>query len=155
ACRAHHADVGGSAPGSMPVGVRPIGDELPEAPPIPPAVGPQYRMPAPHLLTRPVTIDEEGLRLPPQKLTHAGWRPIVAVARAPDERRGDLQAQAAAIEVGRKRVLALAERFGAGELRARGQALIDYSARLISARLAQLPEGVHAFADSLDDDGAG
>jgi N-methylhydantoinase B len=156
ACRAHHADVGGSAPGSMPVGVRPIGDELPEAPEVEPAVGPQYRLPTPpNLLTRPVTIDEEGVRLPPQKLTDEVVRQFVAVARASDERRGDLAAQAAAIDVGRRRIRELADRFGRDELRARGNALIDYSARLLSARLAQLPQGVYAFADSLDDDGAG
>src|SRR5207253_8515093 len=68
---------------------------------------------------------------------------------------GDLAAQAEAIEVGRRRVLELAARFGADELRTRGAALVAYTARLLAARLAQIPEGVYAFADSLDDDGAG
>jgi N-methylhydantoinase B len=153
ACRAHHADVGGSAPGSMPVGVRPVGDELPEAPEVPVAV--KYEAAPTNLITRPVTIDEEGIRLPPQKLTDEVVRQFVACARAPEERRGDLAAQKAAIEVGRRRMIQLAQRFGAGELSARAEELIEYSARLLSARLAQLPDGIYAFADSLDDDGAG
>jgi N-methylhydantoinase B len=156
ACRAHHADVGGSAPGSMPVGVRAIGDALPEAPEMAPAMGPQYRMPPPPgLVTRPVTIDEEGVRLQPQKLTDDGVRQFAARTRTPDERAGDLLAQRAAIEVGRARLSALAERYGAAELAARGQELIDYTARLLSASLREIPDGVYAFADSLDDDGAG
>src|SRR5258708_5343508 len=112
-------------------------------------------MPPPNLRTRPITIDEEGLRIPPQKLTDEVVRQFVAVARAPEERRGDLAAQAAAIDLGRRRVLELAARFGVQELRARGAALIDYTSRLLAARLAQIPAGVYAFADSLDDDGAG
>jgi N-methylhydantoinase B len=156
ACRAHHADVGGSAPGSMPVGVRPVADELPEAPELPPAVGQKYELPPPpNLITRPVTIDEEGIRLPPQKLSDEVVRQFAAVARAPEERRGDLAAQKAAVEIGRARVQALCERFGADEFSQRGQELIDYSARLLEARLRRIPEGVYAFADSLDDDGAG
>ncbi len=156
ACRAHHADVGGSAPGSMPVGVTAAGDQLPEAPDVPPAVGPQYWTPLPaSLRTRPVTVDEEGLRLPPQKLTDEVVRQFAAAARAPTDRLGDLAAQRAAIEIGRRRVRELAERFGADELAARGAQLIDYSARLLASRLRDIPDGIYAFADSLDDDGAG
>jgi N-methylhydantoinase B len=158
ACRAHHADVGGAAPGSMPVGVRPLpsDDALPEAEPLPAAVGPEYALPpSPSLEYRAVTIDEEGVRLQPQKLTDEGVRQFAAATRAPDERRGDLEAQRAALEVGRRRLIALAERFGAASLRAHGEALIGYTARLLRARIAELPDGVYAFADSLDDGGAG
>ncbi len=68
---------------------------------------------------------------------------------------GDLAAQRAAIEAGRRGVTALASRFGAAELKQRGRELIDYTARLLGARLEKLDDGVYAFADSLDDDGAG
>ncbi|HEX8950472.1 MAG TPA: hydantoinase B/oxoprolinase family protein, partial [Polyangia bacterium] len=61
--RAHHADVGGSAPGSMPVGVRARGEALPEAEELPAAMSPRYATgPSASVVTRPVTIDDEGLR---------------------------------------------------------------------------------------------
>ncbi len=158
ACRAHHADVGGTSPGSMPVGVRPLTDDaLPEAEDTAPAMGARYReFVAPSTLRyRPVTIDEEGVRIEPCKLTDEVAQRFCAAGRGTDERRGDLAAQRAAIEVGRRRLQALAERTGEAELEARGQALIDYAARLMRAQIAAIPDGIYAFADSLDDDGAG
>ena len=157
ACRAHHADVGGSTPGSMPVGVRPLGDALPEAEALPPAVGPKYldTTLASALTYRPVTIDEEGLRLPPCKLTDEVERRFCAAGRGADERAGDLAAQRAAIEVGRRGILSLVAAEGEATLAAREAALIDYTARLLRAQIAAIPDGFYAFADSLDDDGAG
>ena len=40
-------------------------------------------------------------------------------------------------------------------LAARADALIAYSEALLRAAIAAVPDGVYAFADSLDDDGAG
>jgi N-methylhydantoinase B len=154
--RAHHADVGGAAPGSMPVGVRAAGDGLPEAEETPVAMAPRYaHEPSGGLTTHAVTIDDEGLRLPPQLLTEAVVAQLCAVARAPDERRGDLMAQSAALEVGCRRLAALAATHGAETLAARGQALIGYAESLLRAAIRQIPPGIYAFADSLDDDGAG
>ncbi|MDB4970745.1 MAG: hyuB [Myxococcales bacterium] len=154
--RAHHADVGGSAPGSMPVGVRARGDELPEADELPAAMSPRYATgSSASLTTRAVTIDEEGLRIPPTRLDETVIAQLCAVARAPDERRGDLEAQRAALEIGCRRLVALAERYGADTLAARGDALIGYTEALLGAAIAEIPDGVYAFADSLDDDGAG
>jgi N-methylhydantoinase B len=154
--RAHHADVGGSAPGSMPVGVSARGDELPEAEELPAAMSPRYAtMPSASLTTREVTIDEEGLRIPPTRLDETVIAQLCAVARAPDERRGDLAAQRAALEVGCRRLRALSDRHGADTLAARSDALIGYSEALLRAAIHDIPDGVYAFADSLDDDGAG
>jgi N-methylhydantoinase B len=155
--RAHHADVGGQTPGSMPVGASVHGDELPESETVPPAMAPRYQSAAlpSNVLYRSVTIDEEGQRLPPMRLTAEIEARFAAGARAPEERHGDLLAQRAAIEVGRKRLLALAAEHGADALSSRQGALIDYAARLLHARIAAIPDGVYAFADSLDDDGAG
>jgi N-methylhydantoinase B len=154
--RAHHADVGGAAPGSMPVGVRAVGDALPEAEALPPAMSPRYAiMPSTSLMMRPVTIDEEGVRIAPTLLTDEVMARLCAVARAPDERRGDLLAQRAALDVGCRRLQALAEAHGRPVLRARGDALIDYAEKLLRAAIRDIPDGVYAFADSLDDDGAG
>ncbi len=99
--RAHHADVGGSAPGSMPVGVHARGDALPEAEELPAAMSPRYATaPSASVVTRPVTIDDEGLRIAPTRLDEGVVARLCAVARAPDERRGDLAAQRAALEIG-------------------------------------------------------
>jgi N-methylhydantoinase B len=154
--RAHHADVGGSAPGSMPVGVRARGEALPEAEEVPAAMSPRYATaPSPSLMTRPVTIDEEGLRIAPTRLDEAVVAQLCSVARAPDERRGDLAAQRAALEVGRRRLQALAATYGPDTLATQGEALIGYTDALLRAAIRDIPDGVYAFADSLDDDGAG
>ena len=154
--RAHHADVGGSAPGSMPVGVRARGDALPEADELPAAMAPRYATaPSASLMIRPVTIDEEGLRIAPTLLDDEVVDRLCAVARAPEERRGDLAAQRAALEVGCRRMQALAARHGAATLAARSDALIGYTDALLRAAIREIPDGVYAFADSLDDDGAG
>src|SRR5205807_834613 len=73
--RAHHADLGGMTPGSIP----------PDA----------------------VEIQQEGLRVPPVLLTDEVTEMIVASSRIPDERRGDLAAQAGANAVGVERLRAL------------------------------------------------
>ena len=154
--RAHHADVGGSAPGSMPVGVHARGDALPEAEELPAAMSPRYATaPSASVVTRPVTIDDEGLRIAPTRLDEGVVARLCAVARAPDERRGDLAAQRAALEIGVRRLQALAETHGAATLAARTDALIGYTETLLGAAIRDIPDGVYAFADSLDDDGAG
>lgn len=154
--RAHHADVGGGAPGSMPVGVRARGDALPEAEELPPAMAPRYASaPSASLTMHAVTIDDEGLRIAPTRLDEPIVARLCAVARAPEERRGDLAAQQAALEVGCRRLQALAAHFGADTLAARAEALVGYTEALLRAAIRDIPDGVYAFADSLDDDGAG
>lgn len=158
AARAHHADIGGRTPGSMPVAAEAIGDALPEIEETPPALGPNYRPWAESALQvryRAVSIDDEGIRLPPAILDDALVERFAAASRVPDERRGDLLAQRAAVEAGRKGFGRLCARHGATTVADAGAALIDYAARLMRARIALIPDGVYAFADSLDDDGAG
>ena len=75
--RAHHADVGGMAPGSIP----------PEA----------------------TEIQQEGLRIPPVRLTDDVVAILLANSRTPDERAGDLDAQVGANRVGVARLRAFAE----------------------------------------------
>ena len=153
ACRAHHADVGGTAPGSMPVGRRAGKDELPDAVADTIAVGPRYRhRPA---LERGITIEDEGVRWQPTLLTDGVVDEFANATRAPDERRGDLAAQRAALEVGRRRLAELAARHGVAKLEQRGIALRAYTDRLMRAAIAAIPDGIYAFADGLDDDGAG
>lgn len=156
ACRAHHADVGGRAPGSFAVGVSAVGDELPEAEEVVIAVGQKYQIGrGPVRGGGALTIDDEGARLGPTLLTDEVIERFAAHSRTPDERRGDLRAQRACLAVGRERLLALCRRHGATVASQRADDLRAWSARIASAAIATLPAGTYAFADSLDDDGAG
>lgn len=118
--RAHHADVGGVSPGSLPISRH---------------------------------IDDEGLRITPRVLDDATMDWIASASRTPDERRGDMQAQLAALRVGAERLRAMAERYGRDTLARRGADLIGYSERIVRRLIATLPDGVYRFADAMDDDG--
>jgi N-methylhydantoinase B len=127
--RAHHADIGGMDPGSMPVGT----DIFQEGVRIPPV-----RLVA-------------GGELVPDLLAL-----FLANTRVPEERTGDLMAQWAALRVGGARLEALADRVGGvGVLAAQMAALKDYSAALMRTELRGLPSGTYVAEDVLDDDGLG
>lgn len=128
ASRAHHADVGGSAPGSMPLS-REIFEEGVRVPPV--------------RLVRQGVIQSDV------------WRLLLANVRTPQEREGDLHAQLAALEVGVRRLRELDERRGAGSLTEAFAALTDYADRLIGAVIEQIPDGRYQGEDAMDDDGVG
>jgi len=115
--RAHHADVGGMAPGSIP----------PDA----------------------VEIAQEGLRLPPVRLTPEVVDIFVTASRTPEERRGDLDAQAGANVRGAAR---LAELWSAAGSDAFADVL-DYGERRMRAALHALPNGEWRCEDVLDSAG--
>ena len=108
--RAHHADLGGMAPGSIP----------PEA----------------------TEIHQEGLRLPPVRLTPEVVVVFLANSRTPDERRGDLDAQVGANVLGAERLASFAD--------APLAKVVDYGERRMRATLADLPDGTWTFDDVLD-----
>ncbi len=126
ASRAHHSDVGGMAPGSMPL-AREIYQEGLRIPPV--------------KLFRRGVLDDDLLSL------------LLLNVRTPDERRGDLGAQIAAHRVGERRLLAVTEKFGRDEVDRRVLQLQDYTERIMRARLAEIPAGSYEFEDFLDDDG--
>jgi N-methylhydantoinase B len=128
ATRAHHADVGGMAPGSMP-----ISREL-------------YQE---GLIIPPVRLIEAG------QINSALLELICRNSRTPSERRGDLAAQLACHRVGERRVVELARRHGPDWIQRHMEALIGYGERHMRALLAGLPDGDYQFEDALDDDGAG
>ena len=125
--RAHHADVGGMRPGSIPADAS--------------------------------EIYQEGLRIPPVKLRRRGrWdrdllELILANVRTPQERLGDVRAQYAADETGRRRFLELIARYGPERFREIVDALLDYSEKRLRAALRRLQSGTYRFEDALDDDG--
>jgi N-methylhydantoinase B len=126
--RAHHADIGGARAGSV--------------------------------AADSTEIYQEGLRIPPVKFAEGGdvdddvLSLILANVRTPDERRGDLRAQAAANATGRRRFSALAQKHG-DDLGPALAEIKDYSERRMRAEIDDLPDGTYAFADVLDDDGQG
>ncbi|HEX5228035.1 MAG TPA: hydantoinase B/oxoprolinase family protein [Bryobacteraceae bacterium] len=124
--RAHHADVGGMSPGSMPL-AREIYQEGIRIPPV--------------LLARGGRIDRKVLDL------------ILANVRTPIEREGDLLAQIMAIKRGEQRLLELAAKYGMTALRRNMTALKDYSERMMRAAIGRLPAGVYRAEDFLDNDG--
>ncbi|MEI9813837.1 MAG: hydantoinase B/oxoprolinase family protein [Acidobacteriota bacterium] len=128
ASRAHHADVGGMSPGSMPL-AREIFQEGLRIPPI--------------LIQRRGHMDRDLLRL------------ILANVRTPIEREGDLAAQLASLERGERRLKELSSKYGPAKLQNAARDLQDYSARMMRASLRELPSGVYRFEDVLDNDGLG
>jgi N-methylhydantoinase B/oxoprolinase/acetone carboxylase alpha subunit len=123
ATRAHHADVGGMSPGSMPM-AREIYQEGLRIPPI-------------KLIRRGRT--DLGL---------LGM--ITANCRTPVEREGDLTAQCMALSRGALRLREIVRRYGIVKTRAGVTALKNYSERMMRAEITRLPDGRYEFADSLD-----
>lgn len=128
ASRAHHADVGGISPGSMPL----ARDLFQEGLIIPPV-----------LLQRSGLMDDAVLDL------------ITRNSRTPGERLGDLSAQIAAQRIGIRRLRELAGRYGAGTLSEYMAHLQTYAERLVRELLHAIPNGRYAFRDVMDDDGFG
>lgn len=128
ATRAHHSDVGGMAPGSMP----PATEIFQEGTRIPPVK-----------VVRKGVIDEDILNL------------VLLNSRTPEERRGDIGAQLAAHSVGERRLTHATNKYGIEEIQEQMVALKNYSERLMENSLTQIPNGVYEFEDFLDDDGFG
>jgi N-methylhydantoinase B len=128
ASRAHHSDVGGMAPGSMPL-AREIYQE-------------GLRIP-------PVRLMKGGERV------EDIWRMVLANVRTPDERQGDLDAQLGALHAGAERFRELVRRRGLDRTRAAMAALLDYADRLLAAAIERIPDGVLTADDVIEDDGFG
>jgi N-methylhydantoinase B len=128
AARAHHSDVGGMSPGSMPLSREIFQEGL--------------RIP-------PVRLVRSGDRV--QEV----WRLLLSNVRTPLEREGDLDAQVGALHTGARRLREMAERRGGGELRREMEALLDYADRLLARGIALVPDGRYVAEDEMEDDGAG
>ena len=126
--RAHHSDVGGMAPGSMPI-ARELYQE--------------------GLILPPIKLVVHG------EVNQGVWDVILANVRTPTERAGDLRAQLAANQRGVSRMLALIERYGLAEIQEYSRHLLAYTERMTRALIEELPDGEYCFEDKLDDDGVG
>jgi len=123
----HHTDVGGRVPGSN--------------------------------ASDSTEIYQEGLRIPPLKLYERGVLNTTLEAlikinvRVPDRVWGDLSAQFAAAQVGKRGLEKLLQRYGADEVDAYMQELLDYAERLTRQEIKTWPRGTYHFLDHIDDDG--
>src|SRR5580658_599994 len=126
ASRAHHADVGGMSPGSMPL-AREIYQEGLRIPPV--------------LLMAAGKVRRDVMQI------------ILANVRTPEEREGDLMAQVMANRRGGDRLREIISRYGMPRVRKSAAGLLDYSERVTRAMLRRIPDGEYRSEDFLDDDG--
>jgi N-methylhydantoinase B len=97
---------------------------------------------------------QEGLVIPPTRLTRDLERLVLANVRTPAMRRGDLAAQRAAVERGASGLRALARRHGWAALRDAARELLDYAERRTKSALSRLPSATPMTAtDYLEGDG--
>ncbi len=97
---------------------------------------------------------QEGLVIPPSRLTPELERLVLANVRTPAMRRGDLAAQRAAVERGADGLRALARRHGWNGLCAAARELLDYAERRTQTALSRLPSVRSVTAvDYLEGDG--
>jgi N-methylhydantoinase B len=127
ACRAHHADMGGAVPGSMPGISTDIFQE-------------GMRLPPCKILDGGIENDEI-IRL------------ILANTRTPIERLGDLRAQFAANITGASRLLEFISKFGENNYNKFVKELFAYSRRWMRLELGKIPRGIYHSTAKLDDDG--
>jgi len=126
--RAHHADIGSDAPGSMPVS-RALAEEGILIPPT--------------LLMRNGEVDEDFLQF------------ILGGLASPDTSRGDFNAQIAANLLGKGRMQELVGNSGLNEFDRQESRLQSWAQSLVFQSLAAIPKGQYQFEDYLDDDGHG
>lgn len=125
--RAHHADIGGISPGSM--------------------------------CGTSTEVCQEGVRIPPVKLYKKGkpvddiFKLILAQVRTPQERIGDLRAQAAANLIAKRRTVDLIEKYGLDIVRECTEELMNYSERKTRAEIEKIPDGEYVFTDYMEGDG--
>jgi N-methylhydantoinase B len=124
ASRAHHADVGGRLPGSMPADSHTLDEE--------------------GVVIPPTKLVAEG------ELDRELLDELTGRMRNPDQRRADLRAQLAAGRTGAARVTELVERNGLDAVREAMRETLDYAERRTRARIDELEDGVREASDVLE-----
>ncbi|MFO7867197.1 MAG: hydantoinase B/oxoprolinase family protein [Candidatus Aminicenantes bacterium] len=124
--RAHHSDVGGMSPGSMPLATEIFQEGLI----IPPVK-----------LMRRDRLDPYVMNL------------ILANVRTPEERQGDLLAQIAANHKGRTRLREVINEYGQEKILRYTELIQDYTETILRRTILEIPDGCYCFHDHMDDDG--
>jgi len=126
ASRAHHADVGGTYPGSMGL-CREIYQEGLRIPPV--------------RIMRAGKMEADVLAL------------LLSNVRTPLEREGDLGAQIAACHTGAERLREVCKRYGLERAKRAARELLQYSEQMMRAFVARVPVGTYRAEDFMDGDG--
>ena len=126
--RAHHADIGASTPGSMPISTK-----LEE----------EGMVIAPDFLMRGHQLQEDLLQN------------LMAQTSNPRQTRGDFAAQISANLTGLERLRSLVSTMGGAAYGEGVAQLNDYAQRLARQCLIDIPDGDYHFSDVMDDDGLG
>lgn len=124
--RAHHSDVGGRSPGSMPLSTEVFQEGI---------------------IIPPVKLEEGG------RINRDLLRTILRNVRTPKEREGDLAAQIAAGRIGERRLVEITEKYGRDKVMRAMEELKDYAERITRQAIAEIPDGEYSFVDFMDDDG--
>ena len=128
ASRAHHADVGGMSPGSMPVATEIFQEGI---------------------IIPPIKLIAAG------DVNQAAWDLLLANVRTSQERAGDLWAQIAANQRGGQRLQELVTEHGMVNVNHYMSAMLDYTERMTRRLLESIPDGEYTFSDYMDNDGIG
>jgi N-methylhydantoinase B len=126
ASRAHHSDVGGMSPGSMPLAEEIYQEGL--------------RIP-------PIKLMSAG------KLNRDVWDLVLANVRTPEEREGDLAAMLGANRTGERRLMEIVAKYGWPEVRRYVIEILNYSERMTRHAIDAIPDGTYEAEDCLDNDG--
>ncbi|NPA15822.1 MAG: hydantoinase B/oxoprolinase family protein [Deferribacteres bacterium] len=124
--RAHHADIGGMSPGSMPLSESIYQEGL---------------------IIPPVKLVKRG------KLDEEIFDFILSNVRVPEEREGDFSAQIGANRRGILRLTEVIERYGIDAVRDYAAFLQDYAEKSARQFIKRMPAGEYYFEDFLDNDG--
>src|SRR5699024_10209621 len=124
---AHHPDIGGAVPGSTSANA--------------------------------TSVFQEGIRIPLIKLYNNGevsndvMEFILNNTRAPEERRGDLNAQISCNKAGTRRMKDVINKYGIDNFERYTNELLNYAENLMREGIKDIPDGDYTFEDFLDDDG--
>jgi N-methylhydantoinase B/oxoprolinase/acetone carboxylase alpha subunit len=127
ATMAHHQEMGGKTPGSIPTDATEIYQE-------------GLRFP-------PLKLHDEG---EPNETLLSILRTNV---RIPETVVGDLNAQISSVTTAERRVSEVAERYGNDTFRAAVDLILDHAEELTRTHLEEIPDGAYSFVDFVDDDG--
>ncbi len=106
-------------------------------------------------------VYQEGLQFPNIKIFEEG-QPIQSLidliranVRTPDMTIGDMYAQAASLRIADRRFRELCDKYGADNVLAGIETLMDHSEQMTRQELSKIPPGVYYAEDYIDDDGVG
>src|SRR5262245_14709423 len=126
ASRAHHSDVGGMSPGSMPLAEEIYQEGL--------------RIP-------PIKLMSSG------KINRDVWDLVLYNVRTPQEREGDLAAMFGSNRTGERRLMEIVTKYGWKEVQRYITEIMNYSERMTRHAIASIPDGVTEAEDFMDNDG--